>query len=767
MAVNRYLSTVFTLAIFLLSMMSTLAYAQEDQYYKYGPYIDRITMPVIKDYNQRILAFEAGELDLVGVLPRDLDRIRQNVPDAHIVFTVGFTSLGSLHFNTQLWPVKYPEVRKALAHLYNRDLIIKESPLRGIAVKCTTIPPPTMGKWVNPDADFEKLYPYDPEKAKELLSKVFEPCVGPDGKPAWCDPREGGKVVEIEVLSLPEATSPTYWWIAQYLKQEAEKIGLRIKIVPVSSRELDARIGAGTAQAWIIGWGLGRTPIFMYYFWHSKEIRPGGWNEWRVNNTVLDEYLEKMYYAKSIEEAREWAWKAQELLVKEIVPWIPVYTGVAITAWSGRIDRDSLTLDYAPPLKDPVGHSWFNFNTVRFVDQKFGGTLRYYFTVDITTLHPATYLWATESAAISRAYAWTMIPRPDDIYAEPRVGLLIKEWSLEEVTVNGETAYKFTLVFYDNITWHDGEKMTAEDYVYTIVKFGKELKTRRYYDPWVDNIISIEAVNETTVEIVLKDYGWIDIYSITETRVLPKHVFEKLSNPLEDPSLLPHPTKPGLTALIGQGPFVLIKREIAYAEFVWYPEYIWRHPERTVHFASIELPEKVDEGEPFTVRVTLTDWYGAKVTNGEVKVTVIGPRTIGPLTGSHVGGGVYEVAVPGLPAGVYQVVIEASMPVMMWKVANKAVETIAVGAVAEPVGPAPVVAKVEKIEVPGLPAVEVVMPGKPTVKTPEVSVKTPTVEITPAPEIQPAADMSAAIMGISALALILAIVGLVLARPRS
>ncbi|MET1129177.1 MAG: ABC transporter substrate-binding protein [Thermoproteota archaeon] len=764
MSSARYLLIALTLIAFLYSAVPVSAQAGES--YKYGPYIDKITMPVIKSYDQRILAFEAGELDVVGVLPRDLDRIRQNVPDAHIVFTVGYTSLGTLHFNTQLWPVKYPEVRKALAHLYDRDRIISESPLRGIAVKCTTIPPPTMGAWVNPDADFEKLYPYDPEKAKELLDRVFDPCIGPDGEPAWCDPNEGGKVVEIEVLSLPEATSPTYWWIAQYLKSEAEKIGLRIKIVPVSSRELDARTGAGTAQAWIIGWGLGRTPLFMYYFWHSREIRPGGWNEWRVNDSRVDELLDKFYYAKSIEEARKYAWEAQKILVEEIVPWIPVYTGVAITAWSGKIDRNSLTLDYAPPLKDPVGHSWFNWNTIRFVDKKFGGTLRYYFTVDITTLHPATYLWATESAAISRIYAWTMIPRPDDIYAEPRVGVLIRDWSLEEVTLeDGTKAYKFTLKFYDNITWHDGERMTAEDYVYTIAKFGKELKTRRYYDPWVDNIISIEAVDDTTAEIVLKDYGWADIYSITEMRVLPKHVFERLSNPLEDPSLLPHPTKPGLTALIGQGPFVLVKREVAYAEMVWYPEYIWRHPERTVQFEAVDVPDSVDARTPFTVRVTITDYLGNRVTNGEVKVTLRGPTTVGPLTAAHVGDGVYEVSVPGLAEGSYTVEIEASMPVMMWKLTNKFIKQITVGAAPAPApGPAPVTVEVIEVEVPGMPQLKLSVPSAPQVSAPSVEVSTPSIEVKPAEPIQVQVSTTA-VMALAILALIVSLAGIAVARP--
>ncbi|HWQ16584.1 MAG TPA: ABC transporter substrate-binding protein, partial [Sulfolobales archaeon] len=277
-------TTIFLLIIgFLLSLAGPLAthvsaqVAQKDP--RIGPYIDKITMPVQRDYSVRLLAFEANEFDILGILPRDLDRIRTNRPDAHIIFTASITSLGALHFNVELWPVKYPEVRKAIAMLTNRDEIISKSPLQGIAIKDSFIVPPTYGKWVNPDTDFEKLYPYNPERAKQLLASIFQPC--PDNPSFFCDPREGMKPVEIEILSLPEATSPTYWWEALYWKSQLESVGIRVKITPVSSRELDARTEAGTAQAYVIGWTFGRFPLFMYYFWHSREIRPGGWNEWR------------------------------------------------------------------------------------------------------------------------------------------------------------------------------------------------------------------------------------------------------------------------------------------------------------------------------------------------------------------------------------------------------------------------------------------------------------------------------------------------------
>jgi ABC-type transport system substrate-binding protein len=762
---SRYGSAAI-LAIIMLSLAASLTISTSAQTAikdpRIGPYIDRITMPVQRDYSVRLLAFEANEFDIVGVLPRDLERVRTNRPDAHIIFTVGINALGSLHFNVELWPVKYPEVRKALAMVTNRDEIISKSPLQGIAVKNSFIAPPTYGKWVNPETDFEKLYPYNLDEAKRLLSKIFQPC--PDNPNFWCDPREGMKPVEIEILSLPEATSPVYWWEAQYWKAQAEKIGIRVKITPVSSRELDARTTAGTAQAWVIGWSFGRFPLFMYYFWHSKEIRPGGWNEWKVSNATLDEILDKFYYAQTIDEAIQWAYKAQEILA-DIIPWIPVYTGVSITAFNGAIDKDSVLLNYAPPLKDPVGFSYFWWNTVRFKDKPFGGTLRYFFTVDITTLNPTVYLWATEADAIFRVYTYGYVVRPDDIYAEPRIPVLFESYSVEKVVVDGENLTKITIKLRDGITWHDGVPITAYDYEFTVRKFGIELKTRRDYGPYIEALYKINVVDDRTIEFYLTLYGWPDLYTFTEYRPLPRHIYGKLQNPLDDVSLLPHPSIPGLTAMVGSGPFVMIKREVAYAELVWYPEYVYRAPERMPKVSIEGLPAQVEAGKPLTLRVRALDPTGAVSPAITVTARLVGPVTLEiPLR--SVGGGVYEATLPALREGDYRLVVEASMPVTIWKVVGTATQSFRVVAVGLGVGlgPAPTPTpetKPVEISVGGITIAisSPPPPGSPTAAATQPKLETPKVEAR-----EPELGFSYAAMAIAVLSLVVAGVGVLLRR---
>ena len=97
----RLLYITFLVALFaggIIAGLVNIASAEQEQmpWFVYGPMIDRITMPVMSDYNMRLLAFEAKELDVFGVLPRDLKRVQTNRPDAHIFITVGI-KIGRAH----------------------------------------------------------------------------------------------------------------------------------------------------------------------------------------------------------------------------------------------------------------------------------------------------------------------------------------------------------------------------------------------------------------------------------------------------------------------------------------------------------------------------------------------------------------------------------------------------------------------------------------------------------------------------------------------
>ena len=209
--------------------------------------------------------------------------------------------------------------------------------------------------------------------------------------------------------------------------------------------------------------------------------------------------------------------------------------------------------------------------------------------------------------------------------------------------------------------------------------------------------------------------------------------------------------------MIGSGPFFLAKREIGYTEVVWYPEYVFRVPERTVQIEVLEAPSTIDAGKPFSVRVQLTDYLGNPATNASATLVISGPRTVEvPMT--HTGGGVFEASIPALDAGQYTVTVKASMPIMLWQLTNEKSFTLNVGEVAA--APAPgaqapgaVEAKPITVEIAG---VQVEIQPPPQVE--EVSPTPPSIEAVEVKAPETAFDATSTTM-----AMVIAVIGLVVA----
>ncbi|MFZ7104181.1 MAG: ABC transporter substrate-binding protein [Peptococcaceae bacterium] len=118
-------------------------------------------------------------------------------------------------------------------------------------------------------------------------------------------------------------------------------------------------------------------------------------------------------------------------------------------------------------------------------------------------------------------------------------GSLAKEWEY----LPGEDAFVFQLR--QDVPWHDGEKFTAEDVVFTF----NYLKEHPYV--WVDTGIvkEVEAPDEYTVKVYLAKAFAPFLANIAGTvPILPRHIYGKIDNPLEY-------TQPD--ALTGTGPFKL------------------------------------------------------------------------------------------------------------------------------------------------------------------------------------------------------------------
>lgn len=119
-------------------------------------------------------------------------------------------------------------------------------------------------------------------------------------------------------------------------------------------------------------------------------------------------------------------------------------------------------------------------------------------------------------------------------------GALAKDWEYNKK----DNAYIFNLR--DNATWHDGEKFTAEDVVFTF----NYLKEHPYTWSDINSIKNVEAKDEFTIKISLEKPFAPFLANIAGTfPILPKHIYKDIKNPAEYKEE---------NALIGTGPFKLV-----------------------------------------------------------------------------------------------------------------------------------------------------------------------------------------------------------------
>ena len=116
-------------------------------------------------------------------------------------------------------------------------------------------------------------------------------------------------------------------------------------------------------------------------------------------------------------------------------------------------------------------------------------------------------------------------------------GKIIKDLVIDYDIKEEGTCYEFYLK--DNVLWHDGEKFSAEDVVFTI----KTIQNPDYKSPlrvnWLG--IKVEKISDLTVRITLKKPypGFLEIATV---KILPKHIWEDVppqNFPLTDLNLKP------------------------------------------------------------------------------------------------------------------------------------------------------------------------------------------------------------------------------------
>ena len=131
-----------------------------------GPaFLDTITYRIIPEDSTRVTALETGEVQFIDFTPpQQVDRLEADGRfTVDLLYVPGLPQI--LQLNVDKFPTSEKAVRQAIQHAVNHQAIVdviwfgKAKPAYGVLSSATP------GYW----AGVEEVYPYDPDRARELL----------------------------------------------------------------------------------------------------------------------------------------------------------------------------------------------------------------------------------------------------------------------------------------------------------------------------------------------------------------------------------------------------------------------------------------------------------------------------------------------------------------------------------------------------------------------------------------------------------------------
>ncbi|PLJ78390.1 MAG: hypothetical protein B7L53_00070 [Thermofilum sp. NZ13] len=192
-------------AAFLAQTLTAAPPPAEQQNWKWeanGPRVDYHLYSIILDYDARLTAFKKGDIETSYIQPTRVSEVKDD-PNIYLLSYRTF-NLQFLGINMRQYPWNYTAIRKAIAHLIDKDWIITNV-FNGFGVPVDSPIPPAFGDWSNPNVP---SYTYSKEMAKKVLLDAGFKYDAASNK--WYEPN-GNPLGDIVIQMPPQDQAPWLW----------------------------------------------------------------------------------------------------------------------------------------------------------------------------------------------------------------------------------------------------------------------------------------------------------------------------------------------------------------------------------------------------------------------------------------------------------------------------------------------------------------------------------------------------------------------------
>jgi ABC-type transport system substrate-binding protein len=282
----------------------TITLDANEDYWGEGPYLDRLIIRVIPDATARYLALKNAEVDVIDFPSAEDLELMDEDENIELIQQPGL-NVGYIAMNNDKAPFDDPRVRQAMNYAINRDEIIEG--VYGNAGQVAKNPiPPTMWSY-NDDID---PYPYDPERARELLAEAGFP---------------DGFSTDLWAMPVARPYNPNARRIAEIVQAQLVDVGVDIEIVSYDWGTYLDRTDSGEHSMAMLGWtGDNGDPdnfLFVLLSIPAAEVPAGNIAFWR--NEEFNDLVVEAKETFDRERRTELYRQAQEVF-HEDAPWVPL-----------------------------------------------------------------------------------------------------------------------------------------------------------------------------------------------------------------------------------------------------------------------------------------------------------------------------------------------------------------------------------------------------------------------------------------------------------
>lgn len=271
------------------------------------PKIKHITVRIIPDSTTRVLELRRGTVNFeVNQIPFENVAEFEKSDKLQVVKKPG-SVWQYLAFNLKKPILAKVEVRRAIAHAIDRQRIVQDL-LRGHGVVTDTML--AQGHWAR--AEGLPAYPYDPNRAKQLLDQA-----------GYKDPDGDGPQPRFE-LNFKTSVDVEANLRAQAIQQMLAQVGIKVNILSSEFGTFFEDIGKGNFDMYSLSRNGIQDPDFYYIIFHSKNFPPEGQNRGYYSNPKVDQLI--MQGRSTFDRAkRKQIYTDIQRIAQEDLPYVSLY----------------------------------------------------------------------------------------------------------------------------------------------------------------------------------------------------------------------------------------------------------------------------------------------------------------------------------------------------------------------------------------------------------------------------------------------------------